>query len=332
MKILVTGGAGYIGSIVVEQLIKAGETVISVDNLQQGHAEAVSPRAIFVKADISDNLALDRIFENHSIDAVIHMAAEALVGESMYNPEKYVRTNVWYGTNLLNSMLKHGVNKLVFSSSAATYGIPRSTPIYEHYSQKPVNPYGDTKLMFEKILSWYSKAYGLKYVCLRYFNAAGASEMYGEDHDPETHLIPNILNAAYGQTNSITVYGTDYDTRDGSCIRDYVHVLDIADAHLLAAHRLCETDIRKAYNIGSEHGNSVLEVIAAARSVTGKDISVVSAERRPGDPPVLTASSHKAKKELGWEPHFKDIESIILSAWNWKMAHPGGYGSGRTRQ
>lgn len=325
MEILVTGAAGYIGSIITEELVNAGENVIALDNLQQGHTEAINPSATFVRGDLADTELLNTLFESHKITMVIHMAAEALVGESMYNPEKYFRTNVVYAINFLNCMLHHGVDKIVFSSSAATYGIPAGIPITEDFPQIPINPYGETKLIFEKILFWYAKIYNLKYIILRYFNAAGASKKYGEDHSPETHLIPNILNVAMGQSNFINIYGTDYPTKDGSCIRDYVHVIDIAAAHILSIDKLNEGTSQKAYNLGSDNGYSVIEVIENAKRVTGKRIQYINKESRPGDPPILVASSVLARKELNWNPKYQQLGTIIESAWHWKQTHPSGY-------
>ena len=324
MKVLVTGGAGYIGSIVTEQLLGAGYDAVVLDNLQQGHKEAVLPRAEFVLADICDAQAVDEVFRQFKIDAVMHMAAETVVEYSMTDPGRYFRNNVVGGINLLDAMLKHNVNKIIFSSSAAVYGEPEITPVEENHSRVPVNSYGESKLIFERILAWYGKAYGLKHVSFQYFNAAGASELLGEDHRPETHLIPNVLKAALNNNSPVTIFGTDYPTKDGSCVRDYVHVIDIAGAHMLALERL-DTVNGRAFNLGNGDGFSVLEVAEAAKKVTGVNIPVKAHARRSGDPAVLVANSTQAKTELGWEPEFPEIEGIIASAWNWMRKHPKSY-------
>ena len=299
MNILVTGAAGYIGSITTEQLLKEGDFVIAVDNLKQGHREAVSPEATFIQADLGDLEQLDEVFRRYQIDIVIHLAAESIVTHSMTNPEKFFQNNVIYGMNLLNTMLEHNVYKLVFSSTAAVYGEPRKLPIRENDLGRPVNPYGESKLMFERILHWYGHAYGLKFISLRYFNAAGASEGFGEDHNPEPHLIPNVLKVALGQRTQVSLFGTDYPTKDGSCIRDYIHVLDIARAHVLPLKYLDKNEGNKAYNLGNGKGYSVFEVIETARRVTGARIPVAIYPRRPGDPAVLIANSDLARSELG---------------------------------
>lgn len=325
MNILVTGSAGYIGSIVTEEIIREGNFVVALDNLKQGHREAVSPEVAFVHADLADLEKLDEVFRRYQIDVVIHLAAESIVTDSMTNPREFFQNNVIYGLNLLDTMLKHGVFKLIFSSTAAVYGEPEKVPIEENDPQRPVNSYGESKLMFERILHWYGHAYGLKFISLRYFNAAGASERFGEEHNPETHLIPNILKVALGQENQISIFGTDYPTEDGSCIRDYIHVLDIAKAHIIPLKYLEKSEGNKAYNLGNGKGYSVLEVVETARRVTGARIPVAIYPRRPGDPAVLVASSDLAKSELGWQPEFPDIESIIESAWQWQKKHPHGY-------
>lgn len=325
-KILVTGGAGYIGSVVVKELIREGYSVIVLDNLEQGHREAVSPEALFIKGDMGDPKILADIFCNYKIEAVVHLAAKDSVSESMSHPEEYFRTNAVFSIDLLNMMLRLGVNKIVFSSSAAVYGYPQKIPITEDYPTVPVNPYGQSKLMVEQILRWYGLAYGLRFTSLRYFNAAGAWGGLGEDHNPETHLIPTILKVALGQLNYVPVFGTDYPTKDGSCIRDYIHVADIAEAHLLALKSL-ETNLRvayKAYNLGSGKGYSVFEVLNVARRITGKDIGAMACPRREGDPPVLVADFRLAKAELGWEPQYS-LETIIANAWEWQKEHPQGY-------
>ena len=326
MNILVTGGAGYVGSIVAEELLNKGYRVIIVDNLQQGHKEAVLHEAELVTADICDTEALGRVFHRYQIDAVMHMAAETVVEYSMTDPKRYFHNNIVGGIELLDAMLKHEVYKLVFSSSAAVYGDPQSIPVEEDHPKLPVNSYGESKLMFERILEWYGKAYGLKHVSLRYFNAAGASEFLGEDHHPETHLIPNILKAALSKNSPVSIFGTDYPTKDGACIRDYVHVVDIAQAHILALGNLEKMNDR-AYNLGSGEGYSVLEVVEVARKVTHLEIPVKISARRRGDPAILVASARRAKSELGWKPKFPQLEPIIESAWSWMKRHPRGYGS-----
>lgn len=346
MNILVTGGAGYVGSIVAEMLLQQGHKVIVLDNLQQGHRQAVLPEAELVVGDICDGKALDSLFQRFQIDAVMHMAAETVVEYSMTDPKRYFHNNVIGGTNLLDAMLKHGVLQLIFSSSAAVYGEPQSATIEEDHPKVPLNAYGESKLMFETVLQWYGKAYGIKHISLRYFNAAGASSRLGEDHDPETHLIPNVLRVALIQPpvpspqspvrnpqpqglgardgGLVSIFGSDYPTKDGSCIRDYVHVIDIAQAHVLALAGL-DALSGKAYNLGSGSGYSVLEVVATARKVTGCEIRAEISPRRPGDPAVLVASASRAKAELGWEPRFPKLEPIIDSAWKWMRNHPDGY-------
>lgn len=324
MKILVTGGAGYIGSIVAEELLKDGYEVLVLDNLQQGHRAAVPQEAKFIYADICNPVSLQEVFQNYKIDAVMHMAAESVVEFSMTDPRRFFQSNIVGGLNLLEAMREYQLDKLVFSSSAAIYGELQTTSILETNEKVPLNAYGESKLMFERILKWYGKVYGLKYISFRYFNAAGASELLGESHRPETHLIPNVLKAALSKSGGISVFGTDYPTRDGSCIRDYVHVIDIARAHVLALERLGELSGR-AYNLGNGDGYSVLEVIEMAKKVTDVDIPVKVCARRPGDPAVLVASSNLAKTELAWKPQFPDLESIVESAWIWMKEHKNGY-------
>lgn len=324
MKILVTGGAGYIGSILVEQLLNENEGIVVLDNLVQGHREAVSGGAVFIQGDIKDNNLLKEIIDRHNIKAVIHMAAETVIARSMTDPKAFFHENVIKGIALLDTMLDCNVNKIIFSSSAAVYGEPRETPITEGHPEEPINSYGESKLIFERILGWYNRAYGLKFISVRYFNAAGASKQLGEDHDPESHLIPLVIKAALGQRDRVEVFGTDYPTKDGSCLRDYIHVVDLADAHILALKKIDEIK-NGIYNLGSGHGNSVLDVIETARKVTGKKIITVNTGRRPGDPAVLVASPIKAKKELGWKPRLQDLEIIIKSAWEWHKNHPEGY-------
>lgn len=324
MNILVTGGAGYVGSIVTEMLLEKGHKVTVFDNLQQGHRQAVLPEAELIIGDICDAEALDGVFHRFQIDAVMHMAAETVVEYSVTDPKRYFQNNVVGGINLLDTMLKHDVYKFIFSSSAAVYGEPRTTLIEEDHPKIPLNTYGESKLMFEHILEWYGKAYGLKHISLRYFNAAGAIELLGEDHRPETHLIPNVLRAALDKNSLVNIFGTDYPTKDGSCIRDYVHVIDIAQAHVLALASL-DGLTGKAYNLGSGRGYSVLEVVDTARKVTSCEIRSQTSPRRPGDPAVLVASSSRARSELSWKPELPELETIIDSAWKWMRKHPNGY-------
>jgi UDP-glucose 4-epimerase len=324
MNIMVTGGAGYIGSILSNELINKDYKVIIVDNLRNGHKEAIPRAADFVFADIRDSNALSEVFQRFEIEAVMHLAAETSVELSMTNPKVFFEINVACGMNLLNTMLKHSVLKLIFSSSAAVYGIPGIMPIDEDSPKVPVNSYGESKLMFERILHWYERAYGFKWISLRYFNAAGANENFGEDHRPETHLIPNILKSALKAKHSIALFGTDYPTNDGTCIRDYVHVLDISQAHILALEKIDKLSGR-IYNLGNGTGYSVREIVKVAKEVTGIDIREEIGPRRAGDPPILIASSERAKRELGWIPEFYNLETIIGSAWSWLKSHPHGY-------
>ncbi len=323
--ILVTGGAGYIGSVVAEELLKEDYGVAVLDNLQQGHKRAVPAGADFILADICDAEALEKVFGQFKIEAVVHIAAEALVAHSMTDPKPYFQNNVVGGINLLNAMVNKGASKLIFSSTCAVYGEPQVIPIREEHSKNPVNAYGESKLAFERILEWYGRAYGLQYVSLRYFNAAGANKHLGEDHNPETHLIPNIIKVALGLGDHVPIFGTDYPTKDGSCIRDYIHVLDIAKAHILALQHLERNEGNKAYNLGNGEGYSVLEVVETARKVTGVDIPAIVRPRRAGDPAVLVAGSELAKAELGWQSAFPSLESILESAWRWHRDHPQGY-------
>jgi UDP-glucose 4-epimerase len=324
MRILVTGGAGYIGSVVAEELINAGHEPIVCDNLVHGHREAVSPKAHFVQADLLDGETLRRTLKEHSIEAVMHMAAYALVGESVTHPAKYYQNNLVGGLSLLAAMRDCGVKRLVFSSTCAIYGEPETLPISETAQNQPTNPYGESKLAFERALPWYERAYGLRYASLRYFNAAGATERCGEWHDPETHLIPLVLQAAAGQRSDVAIFGADYPTRDGTCARDYIHIVDLARAHILALGIL---DERSAiYNLGcGGDGYTVLEVIETAREVTGREIKTRITPRRLGDPAVLIASAEKIKRELGWQPKYQDLRVIIQTAWDWLCAHPRGY-------
>ena len=328
MKILVLGGAGYIGSHTVYELIDAGEEVVIVDNLETGHKEAVHEKAVFYQGDLRDRAFIDSVLDKETdIDAVIHFAANSLVGESMVNPLKYYDNNLCGTKTLLDSLLAHNINKIVFSSTAATYGEPEQVPILEKDRTCPTNTYGETKLSMEKMFHWVGKAHGLKYVSLRYFNACGAhkSGMIGEAHHPETHLIPLILQVPNGKREAISIYGTDYDTKDGTCIRDYIHVTDLAQAHILAVKYLMNGGESDIFNLGNGVGFTVREVIETAKKVTGLPIKVVEEGRRAGDPAVLIASSEKAKKVLGWNPQHADLEKIIESAWRWHSTHSDGY-------
>ena len=328
MAILVCGGAGYIGSHTVHQLIKNGEEVVIVDNLQTGHRDAINSKAKFYEGDIRNPEILDQIFTNNEIEAVIHFAANSLVGESMVKPLLYFNNNVYGMQILLETMVKHKVDKIVFSSTAATYGEPERVPILETDRTLPTNTYGETKLTMEKMMKWVSRADGVRYISLRYFNAAGAIEdgSIGEDHSPETHLIPLILQVPLGKRDHITIFGNDYDTPDGTCLRDYIHVLDLAEAHILALEHLRKGGDSNIFNLGSGKGFSVKEMIEAAKKVTGKDIKIEMGERRAGDPAKLIASAEKAHTILGWFPKFDDVEFIIKTAWTWHSSHPHGYG------
>jgi len=320
MRVLVTGGAGYIGSVVSEQLVNDGHDVVVYDNLSKGHRDAVVEGARFVEGDLLDADKLRQTLNDNGIEAVIHMAAYSLVGESVEAPAKYYQNNVVTGLVLLDAMRECGVKRIVFSSTAATYGEPEAQPIFETAPANPTNPYGETKLAFEKAMHWYEHAYGVRYASLRYFNAAGASEKCGEDHDPETHIIPITLQVAAGRRTHVEIYGDDYPTADGTCIRDYIHVIDLARAHILALDVLGERSA--IYNLGcGGDGYSVRDVIETARRVTGKEIPVRMGPRRPGDPAVLIASSDKIKSELGWQPQFQDLGMIIESAWRWMQTH-----------
>ncbi len=321
MKILVVGGAGYIGSVCAELLLDEGHDVAVLDNLTEGHRRALDARAPFIEADLADAEKIKAALSRVRPDAVMHFAASALVGESMQNPSKYFRNNVAHGLNLLDAMVAAGTERLVFSSTCAIFGPPERLPIDEELPKRPINPYGESKLAFEKVLKWYGEIHGLKFVSLRYFNAAGASARFGEDHRTETHLIPNVLKVALGQKPHVEIYGTDYETPDGTCIRDYIHILDLARAHILALTS-SKSDF---YNLGTGGGSSVREVIDAAAAVTGKKIEIVEKPRRPGDPPRLIASSDKIRKELGWTPQFQSLPAIIESAWKWHQKFPRGY-------
>jgi len=324
MRVLVTGGAGYIGSVVTEELVKDGHQVVVYDSLYKGHRQAVAAGADFVQADLMDAATLRTTLTDRQINAVVHMAADSLVGESCAHPAKYYRNNLAAGLVLLDAMREVGIDRIVFSSTAATYGEPEKQPIEENAPNIPTNPYGQSKLAFEHAMRWYDEAYGLRYATLRYFNAAGASKNFGESHDPETHIIPIALQAAAGRRSLVEVYGEDYPTRDGTCVRDYIHVIDLARAHILAL-KVVEQGSR-IYNLGcGGEGYSVREVIKMARDVTGKEIPMHMAPRRAGDPAVLVASSEMIRRELGWKPQYQDLRVIIESAWRWMLAHPNGY-------
>lgn len=326
MAILVTGGAGYIGSHTVLYLQEKGEEVIVLDSLKKGHRDAVMDTS-FYRGELSNESLLDEIFQKHNIDAVIHFAAHSLVGESVENPLKYYENNVIGTYHLVKKMVEHEVKNIVFSSTAATYGEPDSVPIQEDDSTIPTNPYGETKLAIERMLKWSDGAYGLKSVSLRYFNAAGADPegRIGEDHDPETHLIPIVLQVALGQREKAAIFGEDYPTEDGSCVRDYVHVMDLAAAHYLSVQRLKRAGKSAVYNLGSGNGFSVKQVINTCKKVTGKDFPVESAPRRAGDPAVLIASSNRAQEDLGWKLDYPSLEEMVEHAWRWYHNHPEGY-------
>jgi UDP-glucose 4-epimerase len=324
MRVLVTGGAGYIGSVVTEQLVKDNHEVFVYDSLYKGHRQAVVEEAEFVEADLRDAEILTQTLHEHRIEAVIHMAADSLVGESYIEPAKYYANNVDSGLVLLNAMRTANVQHIVFSSTAAVYGEPEKQPIEETDPTCPTNPYGETKLALERAMHWYDRAYGLRYASLRYFNAAGATERCGEIHDPESHLIPITLQVAAGKRSHVEIFGDDYATEDGTCVRDYIHVVDLARAHILSLNMLSQGS--RIYNLGcGGDGYSVRQVIDAAREVTGREITTRVGPRRAGDPAVLIAGSQKIKSELGWEPQYQDLRLIIESAWKWLLEHPNGY-------
>jgi UDP-glucose 4-epimerase len=324
-KILVTGGAGYIGSVVVAQLLERGYEPVVYDDLSHGHRAALRSGAKLIAGDIGDRPSLDRVFAEHQPQAVMHFAAFIEAGESMQHPERFFRNNTANALTLLEAMLAHNVKRFVFSSTAALYGTPEKTPIEETAALRPTNAYGESKLLVEQMLEWLNRIHGLRYACLRYFNAAGAAGEQGEDHHPESHLIPLALQVALGTRQELAIFGTDYPTPDGTCVRDYVHVADLASAHLLVLEALKEKD-KLIYNLGNGRGFSVREVIDTVRKVTGHAIPARESPRRPGDPAVLVASSEKIKNELNWSPKYADLESIVRSAWAWRRAHPGGYG------
>ena len=321
MRVFGAGGAGYIGSACTEYLLDRGYEVTVFDDLITGHIEAVDPRAKFIKANLADRENLKKVVKEGNYDAIMHFAAFSLVGESMKNPSKYFNNNLANAINLADAAVEGGVKTFVFSSTAATFGEPKEIPIKEDAPQLPINPYGESKLCFEKVLNWYSKIYGLKYAALRYFNAAGATEKYGEDHNPETHLIPILLQVAQGKREKAMLFGDDYDTPDGTCIRDYIHILDLAQAHEKALY----APKSGHYNLGTGSGLSVMQILEAARKVTGHPIPAEVVPRRPGDPPRLIADSTRARQELGWKPQFENAEAIIASVWKWLQKHPNGY-------
>jgi UDP-glucose 4-epimerase len=325
--VLVTGGAGYIGSVVAERLVAGGHETTVLDNLERGHRAAVPPAAEFIQADLRDREGLARGLGPRHFDVVVHLAASSLVGESMQDPGRYFANNLGGGVNLLEASVAAGARGFVFSSSAATYGDPTSIPIDENAPTIPTNPYGESKLLFERILSWYSRVKGLRSVSLRYFNAAGATEERGEDHEPETHLIPLVLRAAARGT-TVDIFGDDYPTPDGTCVRDYIHIVDLADAHVDAMAAI-ERGVEGAFNLGNGAGFSVREVVRVAEEVTGRRIATRVGPRRPGDPPSLVASSAKARSLLGWKPTRGDLRDIVASAWAWHLAHPDGYARAR---
>ncbi|MFJ6923769.1 UDP-glucose 4-epimerase GalE [Limosilactobacillus mucosae] len=327
MAILVAGGAGYIGSHMVKDLIEHGYDVVVADNLSTGHKKAINPKAKFYYGDIRDRAFLDRIFVNEEIEAVVHFAAFSIVPESMSEPLKYFDNNTSGMVTLLEAMRDFGVKYIVFSSTAATYGTPEHMPIKETDPQKPINPYGLSKLMMERMMAWADKAYGIKFVALRYFNVAGAAPdgTIGEDHGPETHLVPIIMQVAQGKRKELSIFGDDYDTPDGTNVRDYVHVMDLTDAHILALQYLKKNNQSNQFNLGSSTGFSNKQMLEAAREVTGKEIPAKMAPRRPGDPDSLVAASEKAREVLGWKPKFDDVHDIIATAWKWHSTHPKGY-------
>lgn len=321
MRIFLTGGAGYIGSVTTECLLNEGHEVVVFDNLEQGHRDAIDPRAEFMMGDLRDRDSTLQAMEVAKPDAVMHFAAYALVGESMQDPMKYFRNNVGGGIHLVEAMSAANVKRFIFSSTCATYGYPDSFPMTETLPQRPVNPYGESKLMFERILLWAQERIGIEPVFLRYFNACGATATFGEDHDPESHLIPLVLFVAQGKRDKVLIFGDDYDTPDGTCVRDYIHIVDLAQAHIQAV----TSQVTGAFNLGNGSGYSVKEVIDVARKVTGHPIPAEVAPRRPGDPDRLVASADKAREQLGWTPHHPDLETIIEHAWAWHQAHPQGY-------
>lgn len=325
MKVLVTGGAGYIGSITSAELLQAGHDVVVFDNLYQGHREAVPDGAAFMEGDLRDEAAVARLFQEHrGFDGILHFASFTLVGESMQLPLKYLRDNLVAGANLLEQAVQHGVGRFILSSTANLFDAPERIPIEPDERIVPGSPYGESKFFLERTLHWFERIHGLKYACLRYFNAAGDTPDRGEDHEPELHLIPRILSVAQGKLDKITIFGGDYPTKDGTCVRDYIHIVDLAQAHILALGALDRLGSRK-YNLGNGNGFTNLEVVEAARRITGHPIPHEIGPRRPGDPAVLIASSEKIRRELGWKPRFDTLEAIVGSAWDWHSRHPKGY-------
>jgi len=325
MKVLVAGGAGYIGSVAVDVLLAAGHEVAVLDNFYQGHHSALNPRAVFYEADLADKAAVDRVMAEVSPDSIMNFAAYTLVGESVELPFKYLGESVGNAINLISSAVDHGVKRFIFSSTANLFDDPETMPISERERIVPGSPYGESKYFVERILYWAHRTKGLRYACLRYFNAAGCTPVKGEDHDPETHLIPLVIQVALGQRDSIKIFGDDYPTPDGTCVRDYIHVEDLAAAHLLALEALHEREVLH-YNLGNGNGFSVKEVIETVRSVTGREIPAEITPRRAGDPAILIADSRTIREELGWQPKYADLRSIVQSAWDWHLAHPEGYG------
>lgn len=321
MNVLVTGGAGYIGSVCVEALLDARHSVTVFDNLSEGHRSAIDARATFVEGCLGNAAQVRDALQQAEAEVIIHFAASALVGESMAQPGKYFRNNVAHGLNLLEAAVTAGVRKFVFSSTCATYGIPDTVPIAEEAPQRPVNPYGESKLLFEKMLQWFRQIHGLEFVVFRYFNAAGASERFGEAHRVEAHLIPNVLKVALGRAPHCEIFGTDYPTPDGTCVRDYIHILDLAQAHILAM----QPGKQGFFNLGNGDGYSVREVIQTCEKISGRKIAAIEKPRRPGDPPRLVAAASKAKRELGWQPKFQKLEDIVATAWHWHQRNPDGY-------
>lgn len=323
MNILVTGGAGYIGSHVVEELVRQGESVVVFDNLYQGHREAVDHAAIFIQGDLANRAEIDEVLDTYPIDAIMHFASHTLVGESMQKPFRYLGENVTNALNLLQSAVEHGVRKFILSSTANLFDAPEKIPIAATERIVPGSPYGESKYIIERFLHWLDKIYNFRFAALRYFNAAGASEIHGEDHNPELHLIPIVLDVARGKRDKLIIFGDDYDTPDGTCVRDYIHVLDLAQAHILALRALDGGS--RTYNLGNGKGYSIMEVVQTARDITGHPIPVEIGARRPGDPDILIADSEQIRRELGWEPQYPDLRRIIESAWHWFQKHPNGY-------
>jgi UDP-glucose 4-epimerase len=328
MRVLVVGGAGYIGSVTAQTLVQEGHDVIIFDNFSRGHREAIPSGMMWMAGDMSSREDLSRAFAQ-KVDAVMHFAALSQVGESVEKPDLYFHNNVSNGLNLLDAMLEYGVDKFIFSSTAAVYGEPSTSPITEDFPLLPTSPYGDSKLAFERVLKWYANAYKMRYVSLRYFNASGAAGEAGEDHEPETHLIPLVLQVALGRRKKITIFGDDYPTPDGTCIRDYIHVKDLADAHVQALTHLANTGENQIFNLGQGNGSSVREVIEVARKITGHPIPAEIGRRRAGDPSILVASNELIHNVLGWAPKYSDLQTIIGDAWAWHQTHPQGYVSGR---